>query len=73
MPLSFQPQFLLAVSFPTALPGICHAIFFLLFSHVMGEWGHFPGHWGHFSPAGYLEGPVFIPLCTTCGGHIPPG
>ena len=52
------------------------AILFLLFSHVMGEWAHFPLHWRHFSPAGYVEGPVFIALCpTTCWGHmhIPPG
>lgn len=37
-PLLIQPQFLLALSLPPALPGICRAILFLLFSYVMGEW-----------------------------------
>lgn len=55
----------------SAFPLLCLAsvILFLLFPHVMSEWARFPLHWRHFTPAGYLEGPVFIPVYTTCGGH----
>lgn len=45
---------------------LASVILFLLFSHVMSEWARFPLHWRHFSPAGYVEGPVFIPVYTTC-------